>query len=139
MKKDLNYWTRKEFESLPERDWREDIGEFDSLIILPTKNTHDSGFKCMDFVAVIDETPKCRLSGGSDVVHLNGICGLGENWLSRFGGMPEKVVPISWSIDCLKKSNLLRLFCGKKLKAGDALSSFELFVIEEKSKEPKDQ
>lgn len=32
----FEYWTKKELEALPTREWNEDIGEFDSLIILPT-------------------------------------------------------------------------------------------------------
>ncbi len=44
--------TRKELESLPIRERNEDIGEFCGLIILPTRRKHDSGFRCMDFVAV---------------------------------------------------------------------------------------
>ena len=44
----FEYWTNKELEALPAREWNEDIGEFDSLIILPTKHLHDSGFWCMD-------------------------------------------------------------------------------------------
>ena len=71
----FEHWTKKELESLPAREWNEDIGEFDSLIILPTKHLHDSGFWCMDFVAVKGSEPFCRLSGCSDVIHIDGIGG----------------------------------------------------------------
>ena len=128
--KDLGNWTKKEFESLPAREWNQDIGEFDSLIIIPTTMLHDSGYKCMDYVAVLDNVPKCRLSGCSDVLHINGISGLGENWLKKYGGIPNKITPISWSIDCLKRSKLLRLFSDKKLTASHSLSSFEIFANE---------
>jgi len=40
--KTLGDWTRKELEALPDRKWSEDIGEFDALIILPLRKTHDS-------------------------------------------------------------------------------------------------
>ena len=70
--KDINSWTRKDFDALPGRDWDEDIGEFDSLVILPTKRIHDSGFRCMDFVAVRKGVPLIRLSGCSDVIHIDG-------------------------------------------------------------------
>ena len=125
--KDVNKWTRKEFEALPHRKWNEDIGEFDSLIIPPKRYIHDSGFACMDFIAVVEGEPKYLLAGGSDVVHINGIGGYGWKWFERFGTIPEKVKPISWSIDCLKTSKLLRLFSNSKLKAGEALSSFEIY------------
>jgi len=123
--KSFEYWSRKEFEVLPERKWDEEIGEFDSMIILPTKHIHDSGFRCMDFVAVKGKEPFCRLSGCSDVIHIDGIGGYGE-WK---GNVPTVTPPKGWSIDCLKKSGLLRLFSDGKLKAGRALSSFELYAL----------
>lgn len=121
----FEYWTKKELEALPAREWNEDIGEFDSLIILPTKHLHDSGFWCMDFVAVKGNEPFCRLSGCSDVIHIDGIGGYGE-WKQN---VPTVIPPKGWSIDCLKKSKLLRLFSDGKLKAGRALSSFVLYAV----------
>jgi len=131
--KDLSKWTRKDFEALPKRKWNEDIGEFDSLIILPKRYIHDSGYACMDFIAVVGEEPKCLLSGCSDVIHVNGIGGYGWNWLEKFGTVPDKIEPISWSIDCLKTSKLMRLFTNTKLIAGNALSSFEIYAIPKKN------
>jgi len=130
--KALGDYSRKELESLPERGWNEDIGEFDSLIILPLRGMHESGFRKMDFVAVKENTPFCRLSGCSDVIHIDGIGGYGE-W--RGGGIPSSVIPKGWSMDCLKKSGLLRLFCAYScnLKANPALSSFEIFGVKIKS------
>jgi hypothetical protein len=123
--KSFEYWSKKELEALPERKWDEEIGEFDSLIILPTRYMHDSGFRCMDFVAVKGKEPFCRLSGCSDVIHIDGIGGYGE-WK---GNLPTVIPPKGWSIDCLKKSGLLRLFSDGKLKAGRALSSFDLYAL----------
>lgn len=130
--KDINDWTRKDFNNLPCRKWNEDVGEFDSFVILPMRQLHDSGFRCMDFVAVKGDQPICRLSGCSDVVHLDGIGGYGYDWLKKYGTCPELVPPSNWSIDCLRKSGLLRLFSGK-LVAGEALSSFELYTRARKS------
>lgn len=39
---DLNGWTREGFEALPCREWNEDIVLFDSLIVLPAGDIHDS-------------------------------------------------------------------------------------------------
>jgi hypothetical protein len=88
---------------------------------------HDSGFRCMDFIAIKDDKPVCRLSGGSDVIHFDGIGGWGHKWFELGKGIPETIMSRAWSIDCLKKSGLLRIFCNSKLIAGNALSSFELF------------
>lgn len=128
-RKSIEKWTRKEFETLPCRKWNEDIGEFDSLIILPTRHIHDSGYRCMDFVAVINNIPTVRLSGCSDVIHIDGIGGFELHWYLEFGSVPNKVPPKDWSIDCLKTSGLLRLFSHYKLVAGAALSSFEIYSI----------
>lgn len=124
--KTLTDWTRKDFETLPCRNWDEDIGEFDSLVILPTRHIHDSGYRCMDFIAVKGDTPFVRLSGCSDVIHIDGIGGYGKDWVSR-GGVPMLIEPKGWRIDSLKKSGLLRLFANGKMTVGAALSSFDVY------------
>jgi hypothetical protein len=125
--KNINLWTRKEFDSLPYRSWNEDMGEFDSIVILPLRRLHDSGFRCLDFVGVKDNVPFCKLSGCSDVIHINGIGGLGKDWLHRYGTIPKTIQPMEWSIDCLKTSGLLRIFTHYKMTVGEALSSFEVY------------
>lgn len=134
MKNDINKMSRKDFEALPLNKWNNDIGELDSLIILPTRHIHDSGYRCLDFVAVRDNKPLCRLSGCSDVVHIEGIGGFGFNWRNRYGTYPKLIPPTEWSIDCLAVSGLFRLFTRGKIKTGDALSSFEIYSVP-KSKE----
>lgn len=71
--------TKEDFEKVPERGgWSKDIGEFSSLVIIPLNYAHDSGWMCMNFVAVNkDGEPICRLSGCSDVLNLDGIGGYG--------------------------------------------------------------
>ena len=130
--KDINEMTRKEFDALPYRGWDKNIGEFDSLVILPLRTKHDSGYRCMDFVAVNTGKPICRLSGCSDVIHLGGIGGFGYNWVKKYGKCPDKIPPVGFNIDCLPKSGLLQIFCGLKLRAGSGLSSFELYAIQVK-------
>lgn len=133
--KHISEMTRKEFEAIKHRKWDEPV-EFDSMIILPgrIKDMHDSGYRCMDFVAVKDNEPVCLLSGCSDVIHIDGIGGFGYKWLSRYGKCPDKVEPVAWSIDCLPKSGLLRLFTGSgKMRCDAALSSFEVYSL------PKDK
>lgn len=127
-KKDVTEMTRKEILSVPQRKWDEDIGYFNTLIIVPTRRMHDSGYRCMDFVACKDGQPIRRLSGCSDVVHLGGIGGYNRNYLKDgFTGIPQTIVPIGWNIGCLKKSGLLQIFTHGHLYAGTALSSFELY------------
>lgn len=158
---DVNTMSREDFYRLPVRNWNEETFDLNSLVIIPDKITpysvawyyvkvviarvlghekpelwtigglHDSGFRCMSFVAVKDGKPICRISGCSDVVHLDGIGGYGYNWHRRFGGVPTSIQPSAWSIDCLRGSGFLRIFSlndNRKLIAGTALSSFELFT-----------
>ena len=129
--KNVNDMTLEEFMELPHREWSEDIGEFQSLVILPTENLHDSDFRCMEFVAIAEKgRPICRMAGGSDVIHLGGIGGQNRQF---------NPAPIGWSIDCLKTSGLLRVFCHQPITAGPDLSSFELFVVEKKKDVDKPQ
>jgi len=137
----VNDMTRKEFEALPHRKWNEII-ICNSLIILPgkAKDLHDSGYRCMDFVAVDNSEPKCLLSGCSDVVHVDGIAGYGDNWVEKYNGVPPLIPPSGWSIDCLPKSGLLRIWPrSMRIKCGEALSSFEIYALPNPVQENKDE
>lgn len=115
--------TKKEFLEIPMRKHFAEKIKMNSLVILPglSKDIHDSGFRNMDFVAINrNGEPICRLSGGSDVIHMGGISIYGEN-------------AEAWTIDCLPKSGLLRLFLldpNKELMAGEGLSSFCVYAAD---------
>ena len=128
--KTIDKMTKTDFWNLPERKWNKDIGEFDCLVILPTRRKHDSGYRLMDFAAVRKNKAICRLSGCSDVIHIDGIGGYGKDWVKKYKKVPKSVPPIEWSIDCLMKSGFLRLFSNHcNLVCGLSLSSFEIFAI----------
>jgi len=139
---DVGDYTRAQFDALPSRGWDEDVGEFNSLVILPTRHKHDSGYRCMDFAACRrndggEIEPFCRLSGYSDVLHLGGIGGYGDDWLERYGHVPRLTPPVAWSMDCLPKSGLLRLFVPQhNLRADVAVSSFEVYAVPRKAGRP---
>jgi hypothetical protein len=132
--KDINKMTVKDFRKLKCKGWREDIGKFNSLIILPgySKDIHDSGYRCMDFIAVKGSKPICRLSGCSDVIHVDGIGGYGYKWSEKGQGVPLNVEAKGWSVDCLPKSGLLRFFADGDLVVDPALSSFSVYCIKRK-------
>lgn len=122
-------WTKKEFESLPSPpSYRNEIGEVDCLVIIPTRHTHDSGYRCMKFAVIQNGIPTYLVSGCSDVIHLGGIGGY-NSYINRVKN--KQVSVCSWSIDCLPKSGLLRIFCDKKMYLGASLSSFEIFFKED--------
>lgn len=129
--KEFTKWTRKEFESLPtpKSYTNEEIGEVDSLVILPEKHNHDSGWRCMSFVTIQNGVPTYRISGCSDVINLGGIGGYNSKSTDR---IKSQTVPnVEWHIDCLPVSGLLRIFSGNyKLYVGASLSDFELFYKE---------
>jgi hypothetical protein len=131
LEKDLNDYTKEDFAALPILGWQEIAKDFNSLIIIPNDEVHDSGFKCMEFVACRYNTPICRISGCSDVIHIDGIGDYGVGGIRSWSKRPIST-PTDWSIDCLKTSGYLRLFTsGSSLQSGTALSSFEIFSVNE--------
>ena len=117
--------TKEDFEKVQDRQgWSRDIGEFNSLVIIPQDYAHDSGWMCMDFVAVdINSEPICKLSGCSDVLSLDGVGGYGNYGT---GKTTIYVKPKGWSIDCLP-CGYLRVFANGALTAGPALSDFAVY------------
>lgn len=136
---DYTHWTIEQFQALPEPSsfTNEEVGLIEGLIIMPTNNLHESGFRLMEFVTIQDDVPTYRVSGCSDVLHLGGIGGynIGRynfdnmDMLIHRGMMPR----IEWRIDCLPTSGLVRLFCGKKMYLGESLLEMGIFVIEDKT------
>lgn len=118
--------TREEFESL---EYFKPTDNFNGVVIIPTDEMHDSGFRCMKFALVNYGKVVGCVGGGSDVIHLNGIGGygkFGEEWdRSLNTGLMKRV---DWSIDCLP-NGLIRLFCSHKLELDDIIcSDFNLYV-----------
>lgn len=108
---------------------------FKALIIIPTENIHDSDFRCMKFVAVSDEGyPLILLESNFDVIHINGIGGLGHNYKEKPIELQNTIFALGWQIDCLKKSKLLQLFLmhGNLIVGNAVSSSFEIYSEEEK-------
>ena len=118
--KDIMEMSREEFFELPYRTGRGLFGLFDSIVILPCDEVDRSGYAMFDFVACKEKKPICRLSGCSDVLHLEGIMGNNE------------VKNPAWTIDCLPKSGLLRVFprYGIKIKVGACGSPFDIWSVD---------
>ena len=55
--KTLNEWTVDELLSLPNREY-EDINIYNSLLILPKYEPHDSGWGCIIIIGVVKNEPK---------------------------------------------------------------------------------
>lgn len=107
--------------------------EFDSVIIVPMDEVHDSGYRCMKYILCdtkddVEDLIVGVIGGCSDVLHLNGIGGHG---LSFERNIALQTVPIvDWSIDCLDNSGCLRLF-GPRMVLNNHIqaSSVEIYDI----------
>lgn len=88
---DINKMTRKQFEELPYLDGLERI-DVDSIVLLPSKNHHDSGFNLYEVVACLGWKPigKCYSYDTFSIFM--------EGEYNRVG------------IDCLRGSGLMRIF-----------------------------
>ena len=126
--KSLGEYTREEFLAM---DYMMPEGTFTDLIIVPTDELHDSGYRCMRFVLVNRGNIVGVVGGGSDVVHIDGIGGYGINgnaW--SILEKDPKLGIVDWSIDCLPVSGCLRLFSSKEcvIRDGYICSDFVFFV-----------
>lgn len=127
--KTVQEMKKKEFYDVPVKPTGNKDLEFNSLVIIPQREFHDSGYRIMGFVAVDKDChPICWISKDvADVMHIDGIGGYGD-W--RPDDYPPRVrPPISWKIDCLP-CGYLRLFCNGVLKTENSsgyTSSFEVY------------
>lgn len=125
--RDLNDITLEEFQAL------ENFGQseiFNDVIIVPTAEIHDSGYRCMKFVLVRRGVIVGCVGGYSDVVHPNGISNMGLH--PDFNMYKQGFIPaMRMSIDCLRESGCVRLMFGKCLKCDDFIVSDFLFYLAE--------
>lgn len=126
-KKKIYEMSKEDFDQVPVNLALGLTTEFSSLVIIPTNELHYSGFMRMEFVLVDkDFFPICRVSGSTDIIHIDGIGGGGETT----GTIPKQVKIKGWQIDCLP-CGYLRLFADKTkaLKIYPPVSDFEVFGI----------
>lgn len=119
----LNDLTKKQFK---EMEYFKPTSPFTDIIIVPTDEIHESGFRCMKFVlwnSIIGEIAGV-VGGESDVIHFNGIGGYGKDVYANT--QPKR---IAYSIDCLKKSGYLRIMTEHYLEIDDWFySDFKFYV-----------
>lgn len=126
MKIDIFTITIEELRAL---EFQKVQGEFNSVVIVPvTGSLHDSGYRRMKFIYLKRDGEVAGVSSGaSDVIHLDGIGGYGQDWRT---GIDERKIDISgWSIDCLP-NGCVRIFARKPLVAPEmCLSDAEVFAV----------
>ena len=107
--------------------------EFDSVVIVPMDEVHDSGYRCMKYILSdtrndTEDSIVGVIGGWSDVLHLNGIGGYGLSFERNIALQTTPIV--DWSIDCLDTSGCLRLF-GPKMILKDHIqtSSVDIYSV----------
>lgn len=119
--------TKESVEQLPNVNILEECDElFNEIVIIPTDDIHECGYRCMQFVFGRNGVYTKRVYRGSDVIHLNGIGGYGEDYLSLTNMVPR----VAWRIDCTP-NGFLRLFITEpRIKIGSGISDFQIYVVE---------
>lgn len=119
--KHIGNMTRKEFLAVPSRaNWRETV-ECDSIVLIPTRQKHESGYRKIIAVACKGGYPLCRVTSVSDRLDL-----VGYDYLTTDRMAPLKSVVESWRIDCLPKSNLFNIWTRRTLRVGADGSSIDI-------------
>jgi hypothetical protein len=65
---------RKELLSLVKRKWDDILHGVKGVYVIPSRRKHDSGWACMDFVAVMSDGTMIRFGGSCDDVSFRGNC-----------------------------------------------------------------
>lgn len=125
--KHTNDYTLEEYQAM------KNFGErsiFDSVIIVPMEELHDSGFRCMKFILLEKGEIVGVVGGWCDVVHPNGIGNYGRS-LKRPNGKLEPI-PAYISMDCLANSGCVRLMLGDYYECDDFIGSdFCFYKVDE--------
>ena len=121
--KTIYQMTRKELLAVPEREnWIKPV-VCDEFIIIPTRKKHSSGYNMMCIVACKNSVPICLASTASDNLEL-----INFNYLGNAGRylLPQKEVLDRWRIDCLPKSNLIRVWSRQPITIGASGSDIDI-------------
>lgn len=124
--KDLNEYTLQEFLDMPAE---KPTKTFCSVIIVPTDEIHDSGFRCMKFILTEGDRIIGVVDTGSDVVWPNGIGNYGRNCL---GDLMQRIPYMNLRMDCLTESRCVRIMLSKKCVLNDFIGSdFIFYTVDE--------
>lgn len=127
---DIFDMKKSDFDNIPMVEWDEEV-KFTDLVIIPTDDFHESGYRCMKFCAVNNGKPIAMLGGISDVMHLDGIGGHG---MGNYGVSTTSAIK-AWNMDCLP-CGYLHMWCsGYNFSATGGLSDFELFTEKRRKKD----
>ena len=114
--------TKEDFEKL---EFQKPTGHFNSFVIIPTGELHDSGYGCMKFALFCGKEYVGCVGGYSDVIHFNGIGGYGLKWRE----VPKEIPVVDFCMDLLP-NGLFRVFSQKCYLFIDSLicSDFSIYA-----------
>ena len=126
MNKSVKQMTKKELRELKNM---KPHNLFNSIVIVPMGHLHDSGYRCMNYILLKNFEIVGVVGGGSDVMHINGIGGYGENFNYTIKNGKKGY---DWRIDCLPKSQCLRLFTDESCQCDDYIGTSDfMFYVKE--------
>ena len=99
--------TKKNYKQLPHNEYGKEY-DFDSILIIPTRRVHSSGFGVMDIVGCVGDEAVYDCSGCYDVLFFDGIGGWGYKFLEK-GESSQNVEPKGWKID-MTRHGIMRIF-----------------------------
>lgn len=124
--KDLNEITLQEFLEMPSK---KPDRPFTSVVIVPTDEIHESGFRCMKFILAFNGEIVGVVYTCSDVVWPNGIGNRGKYWTAENF---ERVPYTGLHIDCLAESRCVRIIVDKPCVLDDFIGSdFIFYTVDE--------
>jgi hypothetical protein len=121
MKSEKNFMTRKQYLELPRKDWHTKK-QYTAIIVVPTYEIHDSGFRLMALVGCGDDNKPYEIAATCD-----DIC-----WDTPEGYM---------AMDCdMFPDNIIRFhsIAGCVFEIGESLSSTHIRLIPKKGLLPND-
>lgn len=126
--KSLNEYTLQDFIDMEIfYNWE----TFNNIVIVPTDEIHESGYRCMKFV-LWNNDHICGVVGGySDVIYPNGIGNHGDPYDMFTGKIPH----MGLSMDCLRESGCMRIMMSYPCKLTvPLLSSFKFYCVYDEGK-----
>ena len=104
---------------------------YNGFVIVTTGERHDSGFGCMKYILLHGFKIVGVVGGWSDVVHLNGIGGYGDDEAFDIALKTQKTDRVGWSIDVMPNSGCVRLFCDHWLEVETPICSDFIIYVKE--------
>lgn len=110
--------SKENIDDLPNIKIWEDETLYNSVVIVPNEEIHDSGFRCMTYVFCKGDEVVGKVQCGSDVLMLD--------WGSFIDPKEQENTNRGWSIDCTP-NGFIRIFSFNNIKNMGGYSSYSVY------------